>query len=229
MNIAALFGQGSAEPYARALKRGRGSLMLRPLDGGSPQARVVFDVQTWCSPATPLEQTLLGALAGPLLDIGCGPGRLLAAAQTLGIPSLGLDTSAQAVEKALNRGTRALHQSVFAPVPQEGRWRSGVLLDANIGIGGNVGALLRRCAQLLAPDGTLLVEADPDDDADTAFQAVMEDDAGNLSEPFGWARVGREALAAYAERTDWQLALTQRIQGRVFCRLVRRAAALSTR
>ncbi len=223
-----LFGQGSAEPYARALGRGTGSLTIRPLASTTGPEAVVLDVRGWCAPATTLEVALLGNLSGPLLDIGCGPGRLLAAAQGLGMTALGLDTSPRAVEQALNRGARALEQSVFAPVPMAGQWRSGVLLDGNIGIGGNVGALLRRCGQLLAPEGTLLVEAEADDSVDVAFQAVMEDEAGNISDPFRWARAGRHALGVHAERTGWQVGPTQRIQGRVFCRLVRRRAPLSS-
>jgi len=35
------------------------------------------------------------------------------------------------------------------------------LADGNIGIGGLPARLLFRCAQLLAPDGRLLIEAEP--------------------------------------------------------------------
>ncbi|MDJ0355818.1 methionine biosynthesis protein MetW [Paenarthrobacter sp. PH39-S1] len=223
------FGQGSAEPYARALDQGKGSLTLWPLNPGDGLEPVVFNVHSWCAPATALERALLGSLDGPLLDIGCGPGRLLAASQSLGITALGLDTSAPAVQRALNRGTRAVRQSVFAPVPHAGRWRAGLLLDGNIGIGGNVSALLRRCGQILAADGTLLVETDADDSVDAAFHAVMEDDDANFSEPFRWARAGLTSLTAKAESSGWQVTTTHRIQGRVFCRLNRRPVRRSSR
>ncbi len=226
---AALFGQGSDEPYALAMGQGKGSLTLRPLNAVGMPEPIVFDVHSWCAPATGLERALLGRLAGPLLDIGCGPGRLLSAAQSLGMTALGLDTSAQAVQRALNRGTRAVRQSVFAAVPHAGRWHAAVLLDGNVGIGGNVGALLRRCGQLLAADGTLLVEADPDDGVDAAFHAVMEDDGGNVSDAFRWACVGLTALNTYAQANGWQVTSTQRIQGRVFCRLNRRPERRSSR
>ncbi len=217
----ALFGQGSSEPYARALDQRRGTLTLRSLAPDDGLKPVVFAVDGWCAPATALERSLVASLNGPLLDIGCGPGRLLAAAKSLGITSMGLDTSTQAVQQALDRGTRAVQQSVFETVPHAGRWRSAVLLDGNVGIGGSVGALLRRSRELLSPDGTLLVEVDPDDDVDAAFQAVLEDDDGKVSEAFGWARAGRTALAAKAAVSGWELSSTRRAQGRVFCRLDR--------
>ncbi|MCY0904408.1 class I SAM-dependent methyltransferase [Arthrobacter sp. H14-L1] len=213
----ALFGQGSSEPYARALGRKQGSLTLRPVSADYGLAPVTFTVDSWCAPATILERSLVAGLSGPLLDIGCGPGRLLAAAASFGITAMGLDTSTQAVQQALDRGTRAVRQSVFETVSHTGRWRSAVLLDGNIGIDGSVSALLRRSRELLSPDGTLLVEVDPDDDVDAAFQAVLEDDDGKVSEPFRWARAGRTALAARAGASGWELSATRRAQGRVFC------------
>ncbi|MBG0740055.1 methyltransferase domain-containing protein [Paeniglutamicibacter antarcticus] len=230
----ALFGQGSSEPYARALGRKQGLLTLRPLSPEAGLAPVTFAVDGWCAPATTLERSLVSGLGGPLLDIGCGPGRLLAAAASLGITAMGLDTSTQAVQQALERGTRAVRQSVFETVQHTGRWRSAVLLDGNIGIGGSVNALLRRSRELLSPDGTLLVEVDPDDDVDAAFQAVLEDDDGKVSEPFRWARAGRTALATRAAVSGWELSATRRVQDRVFCwltpaRLNRRPARRSSR
>jgi SAM-dependent methyltransferase len=222
-----VFGQGLSEPYARALRLGAGTLTLRPHgtfrdsgpDSGRYGCEVTFDVTAWCSEAGVLERNLLQSLRGPVLDIGCGPGRLLSAARSLGLGALGIDTSAEAVSLACGRGTRALEQSVFAPVPQSGNWRSALLLDGNIGIGGNVGRLLRRCRKLIAPLGTLLVEVDPDDDIDAAYQAVLVDSEGNRSEPFVWARTGRRGLEAKASAGGWILASTEHLQGRAFCRL----------
>lgn len=220
---ATVFGQGRDDPYARALLLGGGTLILRPHDASPDSSRhlsgVTFNVLDWCSEASALERNLLQSLPGPVLDIGCGPGRMLSAARSLGMSALGIDTSAEAVGLACGRGTRALKQSVFSPVPQAGNWRSALLLDGNIGIGGNVGRLLRRCRQLIAPRGTLLVEVDPDDGIDAAYLALLEDRDGNRSEPFAWARTGRQGLAARAAEAGWTLGPTERLQGRVFCRL----------
>lgn len=221
-----VFGQGAHEPYERALRLGGGTLTLRAAGEGAGQGlgqdsgpgNVSFDVQGWCAEATFLEVLLLQSLNGPVLDVGCGPGRLLAAAQSLGLTALGVDTSPEAVRYALGRGARALEGSVFAVIPQPGSWGSILLLDGNIGIGGNVAALLSRCRQLIAAHGTLLVEVEADD-VDVAFRAVLEDAEGHRSDQFCWARAGITALASRAGRAGWSVASTQRLQGRVFCRL----------
>ncbi|MDP9442781.1 MAG: hypothetical protein M3P34_11540, partial [Actinomycetota bacterium] len=50
--------------------------------------------------------------------------------------------------------------SVFGALPGEGRWATALLIDGNIGIGGDPVALLRRVAELLRPAGVVLVELD---------------------------------------------------------------------
>ncbi len=216
---AAYFGQGEREPYARALLTGTGTLTLRPESGHVPAQPLKFDVRKWCEEATTSERSLLQSLRGPVLDIGCGPGRLLAAARTFGMGALGIDTSTEAVRQARGRGARALEQSIFAPVPHSGHWQSLVLLDGNIGIGGNIAALLGRCREIIAPSGTLLVEVECDDQMDTVYSAVLEDEHGNRSEAFAWARTGAAALASRAQSGGWTVTAIQRLQGRVFCSL----------
>ncbi len=214
-----LFGQGRREPYARALAEGSGTLTLRPDSEHHAAAPVDFDVRSWCEEASALESSLLLSLKGPVLDVGCGPGRLLVAAQRMGLTALGIDTSAEAVRRARGRGVRALEQSIFAPVPQPGHWQSLILLDGNIGIGGSITSLLRRCRQLIAPQGTLLVEVEADENLDTVYSAVLEDSTGNQSEPFRWARTGIGGLQSRAGRSGWTVTSIQHLQGRVFCHL----------
>lgn len=219
MTPLALFGQGRREPYARALANGFGTLTLRPDTEQDAAPPVTFDVSNWCDEASSLEISLLRNLQGPVLDVGCGPGRLLAAAQDMGLTALGIDTSAEAVHRARGRGARALEQSIFAPVPHAGQWQSLVLLDGNIGIGGSITTLLRRCLQLIAPQGTLLVEVETDAELDTVYAAVLEDAQGNQSEPFRWARTGAAGLESRALRGGWTIKSVHHRQGRVFCRL----------
>ena len=83
-----------------------------------------------------------------MLDLGCGPGRHLAALRALGKRGLGVDLSPVAVALARDRGADAINGSLWANVP--GTWRTILLLDGNIGIGGNPVALLRRAGELLA-------------------------------------------------------------------------------
>ena len=53
-----------------------------------------------------------------------------------GHAGLGLDLSPVAVRLARARGADAILRSVFADVPHAGTWRTALLLDGNIGIGG---------------------------------------------------------------------------------------------
>lgn len=216
---AAYFGQGKREPYARALLTGTGTLTLRPESEHDPAEALQFDVRNWCDEASAAERSLLQGLQGPVLDVGCGPGRLLAAALAIGLAAVGIDPSTEAVRQARSRGVRALEQSIFAPVPHSGHWQSVILLDGNIGIGGNIAALLARCRQLIAPSGALLVEVEADEYMDSAYSAVIEDERGNRSEAFAWARTGTAGLASRARAAGWSVSAIQRLQGRVFCSL----------
>jgi SAM-dependent methyltransferase len=222
-----LFGTGGAEPYESALGRGSGLLTLLPAGaehGADPQRRpadIAFHVGAWCLPATTLERSLLQSLRGPLLDVGCGPGRILSAAAGLGIRCAGVDTSPAAVELARKRGAAVLQQSVFDPLPYEGLWGSALLLDGNIGIGGNPRRLLARMGMLLSPGGVLLVEVDPDPERELSYCAIIADPAGRRSEPFPWSVVGAAALAR-AAGPEWKPAVGISREGRVFSKLVRR-------
>jgi SAM-dependent methyltransferase len=101
----------------------------------------------------------LAAAAGPVLDIGCGRGRFVRAAIMGGHLTLGIDISESAVRIAQGHGLPVLCRSVFQELPGEGTWGTALLLDGNIGIGGDPVALLRRCAELVRDDGRILVEA----------------------------------------------------------------------
>jgi SAM-dependent methyltransferase len=118
-------------------------------------------VQRWQDDADGDDGWLLQRCRGATLDLGCGPGRLVVALADRGVPALGVDVSVQAVERCLQRGAAVLHRDAFERLPGEGRWEHVVLADGNIGIGGDPVALLRRCRDLLARDGTVLLELEP--------------------------------------------------------------------
>ena len=119
-------------------------------------------VQRWHDDADTDDGWLLARCSGPTLDLGCGPGRLVVALTDRGVPALGVDVSVQAVERCLERGAAVLHRDAFERLPGEGRWQHVVLADGNIGIGGDPVTLLRRCRDLLADGGTILLELEPD-------------------------------------------------------------------
>src|SRR5205085_5771582 len=95
---------------------------------------------------------------GPVLDVGCGPGRHVVALGRRGVMGLGVDVTPAAVEMAHSRGALVLHRSIFDRLPGTGRWGSALLVDGNVGIGGDAVALLRRLAALLRSGGRALIE-----------------------------------------------------------------------
>ncbi|WP_329304198.1 class I SAM-dependent methyltransferase [Streptomyces sp. NBC_00659] len=174
----------AADPYAEALGAGRGPLFLRRTDGWL----LPLEVERWCARADAVDLQLLAYCEGAVLDVGCGPGRLVAELAARGRPSLGIDVSEAAVARTVRLGGRALHRSVFEQLPSEGRWGTVLLVDGNIGIGGDPAALLRRTAELLAPGGLLIAEtvagADIDERVDVRIvRAAHPDDAHDADYP----------------------------------------------
>jgi len=151
----------------------------------------------WHGDPTPIEEDLVAGMSPPVLDVGCGPGRVLLALGRLGIPALGVDTAPGAVGLARRRGLAALHRSVFDRLPGEGRWGTVVLLDGNIGIGGDAVRLLHRCADLLAPGGAIVAEIEPPGCGWRTCLARLERD-GEQGPWFHWALVGADAIGPVA-------------------------------
>ncbi len=116
-----------------------------------------LDAQRWLR-TVPGDGSLIGRCAGPVLDVGAGPGRLTVALAARGIPALAIDITPYAVVLARSAGALALQRDVFGPLPGTGRWATILLADGNIGIGGDPAALLRRAATLLRPGGAVLAE-----------------------------------------------------------------------
>jgi len=195
------------DPFAEAVRTGRGPLWLRREDG----RRLRLDIERWCAPAAGADHSLLLRCAGltaPVLDLGCGPGRLVAALLGLGVPALGVDVTGAAVDRTLRLGGVALCRSVFDRLPAEGRWGAALLADGNLGIGGDPDALLRRGAELIAPDGQLLVEVEAEE-VDERAAVRVEGPDGRLGPAFPWARLGtaatlrRARAAGLAEAERW--------------------------
>lgn len=177
----------------------------------------------WEAPARPEELDILRDMRGPVLDLGCGPGRLVAALAEMGTPALGVDASPVAVESARQLGAPVLQRSVFDALPGEGRWRSVLLFDGNVGIGGDPVGLLRRLHDLLATGGRAVVEVDPPGSPTLSAHARIER-ADEITDWFPWACLGADELDGVAtdaglHRRDWRA-----VGGRWFAILERRAA-----
>ncbi|MFJ1968779.1 class I SAM-dependent methyltransferase [Streptomyces sp. NPDC087903] len=205
----------SADPYSDALRAGRGPLFLSRADGWL----LPLEVERWCADADAADLEVLRRCEGAVLDVGCGPGRLVAALGTRGRRALGIDVSEAAVARTVRSGGQALRRSVFEPLPGEGRWGTALLVDGNVGIGGDPRALLARMAQLLDSEGLLIVETVPVPDLDERVVVHVTDARGTAGTPFPWARLGTPALLRHADRAGWRAVDQWTAGGRCFAAL----------
>ncbi|HST84215.1 MAG TPA: DUF2064 domain-containing protein [Kineosporiaceae bacterium] len=201
------------EVYGAALNGRR--IRVEAADGRS----LPLDVGRWIGDPDGIDRIMLNRCEGAVLDVGCGPGRLVGALAETGIPALGVDVSGHAVQLTADRGACVLRRPVEGPLPGEGRWGTVLLADGNVGIGGDPDSLLRRCRELLRPSGLLLVEADPDDSVDDIGPITLVDPAGRRAHPLPWARLGSLALARVAARTGFLVVEEWRVASRVFLAL----------
>jgi SAM-dependent methyltransferase len=171
--------------YADGLRRGiANDMVVRYRDGTARPLQLA----RWMQVADEVDERALNALSGPVLDLGCGPGRHLHALARRGVFGLGVDLSPAAVGLARGAGATAIVGSIFDELPGTGHWRSALLLDGNIGIGGDPSRLLRRVGGLLAPSGRGLVElASPE--TRTVCTQVRLEAPGQTSDWFDWAEV----------------------------------------
>ena len=125
----------------------------------------------------------------------------MAALVAAGRLALGVDPSPSAIAEAGRRRAPALRRSVFDPLPGEGRWGAVLLLDGNVGIGGDPVALLTRAAALLRPGGVVVAEVDPPGTPTQALIVRIEPAGAAGPGPwFPWARVSADAVGDLATR-----------------------------
>ena len=182
---------------------------------------VPLDVARWLAPADQSDGTVLERCAGPVLDVGCGPGRLVSSLNRRGVAALGVDVAETAVALTRGQGLPALLRSVFDDLPGEGRWPTVLLLDGNVGIGGDPLRLLERIRSLLRQGGRLIVETDADPYVDELVQVRFTSRGAPVGEPIEWAHVGIEALRGYARRSGYSVAEEWTSAGRTFASLAR--------
>ncbi|HJQ01795.1 MAG TPA: class I SAM-dependent methyltransferase [Jatrophihabitans sp.] len=204
---------GLLEPYERALRA------ARPLGLIDMRGRVQsLDVPRWLGPLDAADHSVLDRCHGPVLDLGCGPGRFVRALAGRGVAVLGIDLAHTAVGLTARRGGAALQRDMFAPLPGEGRWPTVLLIDGNVGIGGDLGRLLTRVTRLLAPGGQLLVEVEPQD-RDESLTVRFHHRGTPVGGSFRWARVGLPALRARSTALGLRVADSWQAGGRVFAQL----------
>ena len=180
-----------------------------------------LDIPRWQAAADDVDRQILARCEPPVLDVGCGPGRLVADLAGRGIPALGIDVSPVAVAQSEARGAAVLRRCVEARLPGEGRWGTALLIDGNIGINGDPDRLIRRCSALVQEGGLLLVEADPDPLADDREPVLLVAGDGRQAAPLPWARLGRIALAHIASAAGLVVVDEWQMGGRAFLALRR--------
>jgi hypothetical protein len=117
---------------------------------------------------------------------------------------------------------------VFDPLPGQRRWATVLLADGNIGIGGCPARLLRRCADLLAPGGRILIEAEPGN-IDEQLTARLEHPDGRCGPDFPWARMGAAALLCATADAGLQVVGQWRHADRAFVLAMRPTAPPESR
>lgn len=162
---------------------------------------------------------------GPTIDLGCGPGRLVAELVRRGIPALGVDQSSTAVALARRNGAPALRRDVFDELPATGRWQTALLADGNVGLGGDPRRILRRVAELLRPGGRCVAEFDSLASGLRSGWVRLES-SHTVGPWFRWASVGIDCAAGLAEEVGFALTGVHRVGPRALATLttVRRVA-----
>jgi SAM-dependent methyltransferase len=222
-NVASTPG-GPITPPGSDRARSPGPDRVRADDGR--RARIVSSAGTvlavavdrWFNEPSPAEHALLELAVGPVLDIGCGPGRHVLALSAAGVPALGIDISTAFLAVARRDGASVVRCSVFDDVPRAGRWRTALLLDGNIGIGADPDALLRRVRQLLVAGGHVLVEAEPPGSSARCDDVHVQLDS-NLGPRFSWARVSIDRVRESAATVGMSVTRCWSAEGRWFAEL----------
>ncbi|WP_374023374.1 SAM-dependent methyltransferase [Mycobacterium sp. HNNTM2301] len=151
---------------------------------------------------------------GPTIELGCGPGRLVARLIQRGIPALGIDRSVTAIRLAGRGGAPALLGDVFDPLPGMGLWQTVLLVDGNVGLGGDPCRILGRAAELLTRGGRCVAEFDAENIGIRARWVRLES-ACEVGPWFRWASVGVDSAAALAAQAGLTLSGFRLIGGRV--------------
>lgn len=180
---------------------------------------IVLDVGRWVDDVDEEEERLLDDAVGPVLDVGCGPGRMVAALQRRGVAGLGIDIHRAFVGAAMARGLSVVRADVFGTIPDEGRWATALLLDGNIGIGGDPIALLARLRQILARGGRILAELEAPGTIGARLVVRAEVADQLRSDWFPWALVSLDDLASLGDAAGFTVSRTWRGGARWFARL----------
>lgn len=179
---------------------------------------IPLHVGRWFAEPSAAEHDVLAHALAPVLDVGCGPARHTLALAARGVDTLGLDVSSWAVRAARHRGASVVQRDVFGAVPDEGTWGTALLLDGNVGIGGDPVRLLERLRRLLRPGGRALVELGAPGTGTRSFLARIE---GADAAWFPWASVAADDIGWLGFAAGLRPGRAWSAEGRWFARLDR--------
>jgi len=160
------------------------------------------------------DETVVGLCDGPTIDLGCGPGRLVVDLVRRGVPALGVDQSATAVQLARRSGAPALRRDVFDPLPGIGRWSTVLLADGNVGLGGDPLRVLRRAAELLCANGQCVIEFDCTTEG-VQSRWVRLESSRTIGPWFRWASVGIDSARRLTDEVGLAITAIHPVGGRV--------------
>lgn len=184
----------------------------------------VLNLQDWHRPVDDAERGVLDGITGPVLDIGCGPGRLVAELVARGVVAMGIDIAPLAAQLSDSRGAPVLGYSVFDRVPGEGRWPTALLFDGNIGIGGDPALLMCRVRDVLADDGVVIVEVEAPDVPSHRGRAELRIDADRVIS-IAWATLNAQDVSVSAPDWGYRVDRLQQVDERWFVWLASTGAA----
>lgn len=138
--------------YADGLRRVRepGMRVQARLEDGTV---VPLAFERYVGAADETDEQILRALRGPVLDVGCGPGRHLHALARRGVFALGVDLSPVAVELARGGGGHAIVASIFDELPGQARGEARCCSTATSGSAAarhGCSSVFARCSQTVA-------------------------------------------------------------------------------
>jgi len=179
---------------------------------------VAGDGARWIGSISDEDERVLDRVVAPVLDVGCGPGRHLLALAQREIDGLGLDVTPSAVRLARSRGATVVEGSIFEPVPGSGTWGTALLLDGNIGIGGDPVALLVRVGAVVRPGGRILVELEAPGTGGGTERARVHH-AAHAGPWFDWAVVDATSIGAFASEAGLDVVASWSAAGRWFAQI----------
>jgi SAM-dependent methyltransferase len=185
---------------------------------GDDGSRRRLPLERWLRRPEAGEEELLDRATGPVLDVGCGAGRHVIALRERGVEAVGIELSRHAAALAEARGAVVIAGSIFdRALPAH--WATALLLDGNIGIGGDPRALLRRVTALLRGGGSALVELEPPASGSRVSRVRLEGPRQS-SDWIPWSFVAADEIVPIATAAGMSLDELWSSEGRWFARLL---------